>query len=366
MMSDELQRRLRENAPRYFPDLASAGELRVEEIDARIGPLSSIQRFRIAAADVEHRVVVKRPPAATGMRRRDRRPRVAPLLEPAAKLRMERDALVALAGHLETAGDPRLGAVHVLDGADERFLVMREMPGRSLASLLARAHRLWQPLGSRGLDETFERVGAWLRALHALPPLAHTRPRMQTRRAFATSVRELAGYLASARSDRCLARAIARIETLADAWLPDSLPLATSHGDLAPRNVIVDPAGRVALLDTRAAWSAPIYEDLGYFLTALKTPRAQAASLGLAFGDAALRRFERAFLAGYFGDAAVPLERIRLFELQALLDKWAAQTAGRAPSRALVASYRQWSADRLIERSIADRLAELERCEVAA
>jgi hypothetical protein len=62
----------------------------------------------------------------------------------------------------------------------------------------------------------------------------------------------------------------------------------------------------VALLDTRVAWSAPIYEDLAYFLTASKTPRA------------------------------------------------------------LVASYRQWSADRLIERSIAERLAELGGCEVAA
>jgi hypothetical protein len=127
--------------------------------------------------------------------------------------------------------------------------------------------------------------------------------------------------------------------------------------------VIVGSSGRLTVLDTRAAWRAPIYEDIAYFLTAAKTPRAQARSLGLAFARNALDRLEHAFLRGYFGSAPVPVESIRLFELQSLLDKWAANTERRELSiglRRVPGAYRNWSADHLFDRAISSLLAKLE------
>ena len=363
-MEPGIERHLRDNAVRYFPDLAEA-EVRVHRTGGREGALSSIQCFSLSSGGIQHRVVVKRPPAAGGGQPASGRPRVAPLLDPLTKPRQELAALRALERHFEGRGDARFRAVRVLDFLEaEQALVMEESPGRPLARLAAGAIRLWQPLGGRTLPASFARIGAWLRAYHELPALAHTRPRIATRDEFVDSIRSLAEYLDAAHPAEHLPEGTPqRVERLCAAWLPHALPLATSHGDLAPRNVLVDPAGRVAVLDTRAAWSAPIYEDLAYFLTATRTPRAQAASLGLAFGPSSLRRLERAFLDGYFAGAPAPMERIRLFELQALLDKWASQTAARGTASGRGSggrSYRDWSADRLFQRRIAEVLAELE------
>ena len=56
--------------------------------------------------------------------------------------------------------------------------------------------------------------------------------------------------------------------------LPADLPLGTSHGDYAPRNILVGAHGEVTVLDTLGRWRAPIYSDLGNFLFAIKAGRA--------------------------------------------------------------------------------------------
>ncbi len=366
---------LGENAARYYPDLGP-GDVRVDYLASRQGPLSSVYRFRLRSPEQERGVIVKLPPSRTGggsgaSHPAPRRPRVAPLLDPDTKNDCEHAALRAVEQYFDGLSDTRFGSVRTLDFlTSDRAIVMEEARGRPLTSLVAKANRLWWPLGSRVLESAFENTGAWLRAYHDLPALAHTRSRNVTREEFVASLRSLAGYLRSAHPPgRLLTDVASRVEAFASAWLPPTLPLGTGHGDLAPRNVIVGPSGRVTVLDTRAAWRAPIYEDIAYFLTAAKTPRAQARSLGLAFGKNALDRLEQAFLRGYFGSAPIPIESIRLFELQALLDKWAADTEGRERSagpRRVVGAYRDWSADRLFDRSVSKLLAQLETPEVAA
>ncbi len=59
--------------------------------------------------------------------------------------------------------------------------------------------------------------------------------------------------------------------------LPADLPLV-SHGDYAPRNILVGAHGEVTVLDTLGRWRAPIGSDLGNFLFAIKAGRAQMSS----------------------------------------------------------------------------------------
>ena len=361
---NRLRNHLREHALHYYPELG-AEPVHVQWLGSRDGDLSSVHRFCLRSGGVERRVVVKLAPSrARGDGRRAGRPRVAPLLDPCTKNASEHAALRAMQEHFDALGDFRFGSVRILDFVSAlRGIVMEETRGRSLTRLLVGANRLRRPLGSRRLEEVFGHTGAWLRAYHELPPLGHTRSRSTTREEFVACVRRLAGFLAeSHRFGPLQASAVSRTESWASKWLPATLPLGTSHGDLAPRNVIVDCAGRVTVLDTRAAWRAPIYEDIGYFLTAAKTPRAQAASLGLALGRTLIGRLERAFLRGYFAGEPVPIECIRLFELQSLLDKWASNTASRERSvglGGLAGAYRHWSSDRLFQRSIGALLDQL-------
>jgi hypothetical protein len=50
-------------------------------------------------------------------------------------------------------------------------------------------------------------------------------------------------------------------------------------------------------------------------------------SQGMVFKQSFIKKFEQAFLAGYFGNQPIPIEAIRLFEIQALLDRWSGRVA---------------------------------------
>jgi hypothetical protein len=368
--SAALERHLRDHARRYCPDLPD-GELRIEFTGSREGRLSSVQRVRVCVGTVERALVVKLPPGAVAAPAHGRarsapaRPRISPLLDPQAKFDYERDALLELERHFDALADPRFGCVRMLDFLPElRAIVMQSAPGTPLRDLLARASRF---RGSpRAADPTpaIEAAGAWLRSFHAIPPLPHTRVREASRKEFIESIHRFADFLTSAHAEsRLMSRVAAAAEASALECLPRTLPLATSHGDLAPRNILIEPSGRVSVLDTRAAWCAPIYEDIGFFVVALRTPRVQAYSLGLAFGRRAIGRYEEAFLRGYFGEESVPTSRLRLFELQALLDKWSSGTEARVrtPGSGPAAAIRDRAFDRLMRRSIesvTDRIAE--------
>jgi Ser/Thr protein kinase RdoA (MazF antagonist) len=112
------------------------------------------------------------------------------------------------------------------------------------------------------------------------------------------------------------------VETRALKILPESLPVGLGHGDFAMRNILVGSDERITVLDTYAKWRAPIYEDIGYFLSALKLSAPQVISQGLIFDRAQLSAYERAFLEGYFEQKPIPYQEIRLYEMLSLLDKW--------------------------------------------
>ena len=107
--------------------------------------------------------------------------------------------------------------------------------------------------------------------------------------------------------------------------MPANLPLGLGHGDYAMRNLLVGENDRITAFDTCAKWKVPIYEDIAYFLVQLETNGLQVLTQGFAFRAETIATYQRGFLAGYFGGAHVPIELIRLFKIQLLLDSWSSQ-----------------------------------------
>ncbi|MEO8494842.1 MAG: hypothetical protein ABI614_07210, partial [Planctomycetota bacterium] len=113
-----------------------------------------------------------------------------------------------------------------------------------------------------------------------------------------------------------------------DSTLAHDLPLGLAHGDFAPRNVIVSDNGRITVLDTLARWRAPIHENLALFLLSLQLSR--GAKTLLTRSPIGLTTISRAFLSGYRGNAECEWPTLRLFILQALLDRGCSYLSARS------------------------------------
>lgn len=249
------------------------------------------------------------------------RPRLVPLTESAERRRLEFEALRTLETRLAEVGDGAFAAVHALGILPEStVLVMEEFDGQPLHRFLVRRPFLATPT-HRPLAMA-RAAGRWLRILHDTPPttqVVRQGTRDEVAEAFAAFGSYLATELRSADLDRIVKTGID-----ATRLLPDPLPTVITHGDFAPRNILVDRAGRLAVIDLLARWQAPPFEDIAGFLVALDTSRANAATRGLLFGRT-IERLEPAFLGGYYGSEPVPRDAIRVYELLLLLDKWSAR-----------------------------------------
>jgi hypothetical protein len=314
--------------------------------------------IRLCAAGERRAVMVKVPAAAIPVSARSQparmpdRPRVAPVLSARERIESEHAALCAIESRLRGRGDPRFGCIRVLDFLpEERALISERAADPPLKQLLAAAHRLSAPRRGRRLFDALRSAGAWLRQYHQLPPLEHTFSRGASRESFADSLVRLQDYLLASGAPAPLAELALDLARRARVVLPAELPLGTCHGDLAPRNVLVGSEGRVTLLDTRAAWLAPIYEDLAYFGVSLRTAKVQLYSGGQFFRRAFLQELEAALLEGYFGAEPPPLPVLKLFRVQLLLDRWASLLhAERKPG--IAAAARRAAAHRLLWREL--------------
>jgi len=252
-------------------------------------------------------------------------PRLGVRFDPEERSRLEHATLAAIHGHFTGLGDPRFGTIRPLDTLDDHLaMIMERATGVSLRDILVRSGltrvRAGRPDPSSGLAN----AGAWLAHYHRQLETGHAATRRATRDEFLASVRNLTEYLGLAR-DRpfFFGRLAGSIGKLAGEVLPPSFPLGLGHGDFAPRNVLVEPSGRVTILDTLGRWRIPIYEDLAYFLVGVKSLGVQVVSMGRALGPQRVGDWEGAFLQGYFGQDGPPIAPIRLFEIESILARWA-------------------------------------------
>jgi aminoglycoside phosphotransferase len=177
-------------------------------------------------------------------------------------------------------GLPRLAAKlrvpRVLSGADAHgALILEAVEGACLSRV-----------PSRHQEAGFERLGAALASMHALPPPAARFARLSRRR-----LRQAASLISQVRPD-VEGLALDLVQRLV-ASRSSREPVVRLHGDVHPKNVILAD-GHVALIDLDQSAAGPAAADLGSFLAHLRSERA--------LGDVSPsheRRLVRAFLGGY-------------------------------------------------------------------
>lgn len=322
---------LEERAGDYYVELqGKMARARLERSSLR--PFSELYEFELRSGSVAPRVFVKipfldksRPPVD------EDRPRLFPPVVPQQMASLEYDAMQLIRRRL--ASETRFGSVRVLDLLHHPdALVMAKVEGTTLRSSTAMSGN------NDDSRSTFQNVGTWLRCFHQLPNLSHTQERSQTRDDFIEGTERFLSYLTSVNAPRWMGSLGEVLIREGASTLPPQLPTGLAHGDFAPRNVIVSSDHRITVLDTLARWRAPIYEDIALFLLSL---RLRSGVKALWSTDSpALTRSSRAFLRGYFGESRVDLPVIRLFILQALLDRGCSYVS-RPATNGLMAAFKR-------------------------
>ncbi len=335
---------LRAHLGEWYPELA--GDVSVDLVDLDPRARSQLMRVRLVGHGAPHTIIVKRPPEDPVVF--DERPRLFAPSEPPVRLAQEAAGLELAAGLAATSGDPLIGAVRLLGILPETgALAMETFDGRPLHEMLIPG--LVRRSGDLRATALVRRAGRWLRAFHGLP--AEDRPERQGSREAIVEAFQAVGTYLSANGGPPDIDAIVRAGVRAVTRLPDPLPTAICHADFAPRNILVDPSGRIAVIDISVKWRAPIYEDLAGLLVALRMNRANALTRGRVFGPA-VGVLEPAFLEGYFDGRPIPRAAIRVYELLLVLDKWSSLM-----SRSMDARTRR----RFQERAIHDHFAASSR-----
>jgi hypothetical protein len=323
---------IRSHAPRYYPALSSE-KLGVELLSKQERPSAVLYRFKVGNKAQNRSVFVKVPLRLTGNGHNSRntyeKPQLFPKTEPRDMHWLHYTALKTIYDYYTSLDKEQLGAIRVLDYLPQYHAIFtEESSDPKLRDLFFRENRLRSPLGHGQLSTAFQNVGMWLRLYQTMPKDKDVQVRHQGKNDYIEAITTITDFLAKTlKRESFFKKTASRLIEAAGEILPDSLPLGLGHGDYAMRNILVGPNSRVTVLDTFAKWRAPVYEDIGYFLTDLKMSSPQVFSYGLAFSSNQLAAYEEAFLKGYFGQSPIPYPAIRLYEALALLDKWSSRTA---------------------------------------
>jgi hypothetical protein len=299
--------------------------------DAPGGPIAitsdrrrrSARILRLTVGDPpRHRLFVKMTPESAALPPRGSRPHLVPAVPAEERALLELRALQAIEARLGSAGIERFDVLHplgVVDGGMALAMLTHEgvSLGRTL-SRLARAHKSPVPP-----ETLLERAGEWLRMFHDAPFDPDLPARQERVADVAGALREFGEFLLAEGASREVVELVDRaIGSTAN--LPDPLPVRPTHGDFAPRNVIIGSDGRLTVIDLLGRWRAPIYEDLATFLVALHSGRQIALTRGWS-----LRRpvavLESHFLAGYAGTDEMARSPISTYEFLLVLDKWSSR-----------------------------------------
>lgn len=350
---------------RWYPELTGPQRVELSTLSQR--PSCSLYLVRVRAGEQQRRVLAKvrrdLPGGSNGAA--GDRPRLRTDPASAEELTVsEHRGLQALAD-LAAEHPGGFGAVRPLDVLPEHAtLLMEYVDAGTLREALLAQSRLAPPFlpwprSARPPYSAWPNAGRWLRTFHDQVPGPDARTRQPTRDSVVERFDAYDRYLTDQLGRRVLGRVASTGAGLAGTLLPERLPLATGHGDFAPRNVFVDDQGRLSVIDPMPRWRVPRYEDLSRFLVALRLLGLQVHTRGLAYSAAELDRREEAVVAGYFGTDAIPRAELGCYQLLIVLDKWSALvaaatggsgpvSAARAAAQRIADGYIRAEADRLL------------------
>lgn len=319
---------IREHAPAYFPCFVSQ-QIHVQLLDKQKRPSAVLYRFRVKDDAQSRSVFVKVPLRNSTCGQPNGSVHEKPLLfqrtESGDMHWLQYTALTNIHKYFASLDKKQLGAIRVLDYLPQyNAIFTEESSDPKLQKLFLRESRLRSPFTYGELTAAFQNAGTWLQMYHRMPKKEDVEVRHQHREDYIEAVTKLTDFLAKSWGHESFFKQTASIiVNKGREILPESLPLGLGHGDYAMRNILIGPNARVTVLDTFAKWRTPIYEDIGYFLNGLKMTYPQVISQGLLFRSSQLDAYEQAFLKGYFGSRSIPYPIIQLYEILALLDKWA-------------------------------------------
>ena len=311
---DDVLEAVEQRAPAW---LGLDGPARASLTHADERPQATLLRIRVDTPAAVTPIVAKLPKAVA---RRERATNlVEPVADPRRKSRLEHDALVAVADHLRSLGDPRFGWVTVYDHLPDRgVLILSQVEGPTLDHVLRTPPTSSYPSDAR--DTLLGNLGGWLAEFHRVETV-HMEPRggsPEMLRGDLHRLREMLGRCG--RADRLPRQLPSVVDEVVPAVLPAQLATGLGHGDLAPRNVLVGEDHSVTIIDSLGRFRVPVHEDPAYFLVELATGSTRfARRRRLPASGREVARLRSAFLAGYpLADDAT----LWAFELRALLDKW--------------------------------------------
>lgn len=321
--------RVARDAPTWFP-----GTPHDQAVHLRT--LASGRRSRIYAVSLGEPTArpllvakVRHQASAVGARDdgRPSRPTLTPAQADEAELTEREYAGLETIAATFAAGDPRFGAIRPLALlADHHTILMEHASGVPVRQLVLGASRLHPArFRSRGPapEEVLPTVGTWLRRFHDTHPTASYPVRQGTGRDVVDRFQALEEFLGRRLGRRFGDLAGTGSGLAAELLPPGPLPLVVGHGDFAPRNVMMDGAGRLVVIDPQPRWALPAQEDLCRFLVGLQLLGLQTSTRGAAFSAATLAHWQDLVIAGY-RDGGTPLAALRCYQLLILLDKWSA------------------------------------------
>lgn len=324
---DRLTQHLREHGATYFepPRPEVTVDVRLVRGDRR--SIAQLYWFTLQAGERSLLVVVKVPGAVQAP---TSRPRMAQPPDARTKYVLEHQALLLIHRHFGELDPQRFGAIRVLDLLPEdQAFVMEAVDRPTLRHLALRSG--WRGLARTAADlvPAFRNAGAWLREFHALDPAPARDEVLTDREELLDFVGEITGFLAGRLDEPTyFSRVQRKVAAAARECLPASIPSGLAHNDYCIRNILVGPAEQVTVFDTPARLRTPIYRDLSFFLTDLSFSVGPALARGALGFPLRVGSYRSAFLDGYFPDSDLPETTLRVFEVQALLERWCSAVSG--------------------------------------
>ena len=271
---------------------------------------STLAVIDVSADSATRRLVVKVASPAQD-RPSESRVRIVPKTLPSERLQGESVALNKL---YESVPDNRFFAIEPLAlSVEPTILVMEWSPHPNLG------HWLGSGPNEDAIMRVFHRAGAWLRSFHGLAvdeEIAYS-----DREAVASMIGKFTAPEHASRFNTTF-RSLGALAIERTRALPNELTLGLLHGDMAPRNLLIDDVDRVGGIDVAARWRVPILHDIAAFLLAVRIsrwrldPRIHATNID---------SWEQAFLDGYGLDGH-QRRHLSVFSALLLVDRASAAT----------------------------------------